>query len=133
MSPSRTHPTGLDRIIGIVSFLYPRDILWEFLSDGNGRSSDLRPPSISLYVNIKDAKLMASGLPEKMSVTMLLAAIRRLQQRDCPGFSPDSLLITTHQSCLGRQKVAANQLRVQRYYKKMNKKIILSAFLFHQR
>ena len=25
---------------------------------------------------------MASGLPEKMSVTMLLAAIRRLQQRD---------------------------------------------------
>ena len=44
MSPSRTHPTGLDRIIGIVFFLYPRDILWEFLSDGNGRSSDLRPP-----------------------------------------------------------------------------------------
>ena len=39
---------------------------------------------------------MASGLPEKMSVTMVLAAIRRLQQRDCPGFSPDSLLITTH-------------------------------------
>ena len=36
---------------------------------------------------------MASGLPEKMSVTMVLAAIRRLQQRDCPGFSPDSLLI----------------------------------------
>lgn len=33
---------------------------------------------------------MASGLPEKMSVTMVLAAIRRLQQRDCPGFSPDS-------------------------------------------
>ena len=56
MSPSRTHPTGLDRIIGIVSFLYPRDILWEFLSDGNGRSSDLRPPSISLYVNIKRCK-----------------------------------------------------------------------------
>ena len=76
---------------------------------------------------------MASGLPEKLSVTMVLAAIRRLQQRDCPGFSPDSLLITTHQSCLGRQKVAANQLRVQRYYKKMNKKIILSAFLLHQR
>ena len=140
MSPSRTHPTGLDRIIGIVFFLYPRDIFFiteiffgNFFSDGNGRSSDLRPPSISLYVNIKDAKLMASGLPEKMSVTMVLAAIRRLQQRDCPGFSPDSLLITTHQSCLGRQKVAANQLRVQRYYKKMNKKIILSAFLFHQR
>ena len=43
MSPSRTHPTGLDRIIGIVFFLYPRDILWEFLSDGNGRSSDLHP------------------------------------------------------------------------------------------
>lgn len=41
---------------------------------------------------------MASGLPEKMSVTMMLAAIRRLQQRDCPGFSPDSLLITTHTS-----------------------------------
>ena len=62
---------------------------------------------------------MASGLPEKMSVTMLLAAIRRLQQRDCPGFSPDSLLITTHQPCLGRQEVAVNQLRVQRYDKKM--------------
>lgn len=76
---------------------------------------------------------MASGLPEKLSVTMLLAAIRRLQQRDCPGFSPDSLLITTHSSCLGRQKVVANQLRVQRYYKKMNKKIFLSAFLLHQR
>ena len=30
---------------------------------------------------------MASGLPEKMSVTMVLASIRRLQQRDCPGFS----------------------------------------------
>ena len=41
---------------------------------------------------------MASGLPEKMSVTIVLAAIRRLQQRDCPGFSPDSLLITTHTS-----------------------------------
>lgn len=39
---------------------------------------------------------MASGLPEKMSVTMVLAAIRRLQQRDCPGFSPDSLLIAVH-------------------------------------
>lgn len=36
-------------------------------------------------------KLMVSGLPEKMSVTMVLTAIRRLQQRDCPGFSPDSL------------------------------------------
>ena len=56
MFPSRTHPTGLDRIIGIIFFLYPRDILWEFLSDGNGRSSDLRPPSISLYVNIKRCK-----------------------------------------------------------------------------
>ncbi len=75
---------------------------------------------------------MASGLPEKMSVTMVLAAIRRLQQRDCPGFSPDSLLITTHHPCLRRQEVAANQLRVQRYYKKMNKKITLSAFLFQQ-
>lgn len=28
---------------------------------------------------------MASGLPEKMSVTMVLAAIRRLQQRDLSG------------------------------------------------
>ena len=60
MSPSRTHPTGLDRIIGIVFFLYPRDILFiteiffgNFFSDGNGRSSDLHPPSISLYVNHK--------------------------------------------------------------------------------
>ena len=74
-------------------------------------------------------KLMASGLPEKLSVTMMLAAIRRLQQRDCPGFSPDSLLITTHQSCLGRQKVAANQLRVQRYYKKMNKRLFYLLFI----
>ena len=138
MSPSRTHPTGLDRIIGIFSFFifpFSRECSPKnFFSDGNGRSSDLHPPSILLYViHKKDAKLMASGLPEKLSVTMVLAAIRRLQQRDCPGFSPDSLLITTHQSCLGRQKVAANQLRVQRYYKKMNKKIILSAFLLHQR
>lgn len=54
---------------------------------------------------------MASGLPEKMSVTMVLAAIRRLQQRDCPGFSPDSLLITTHSSCLRRQKVAVLPLK----------------------
>ena len=71
---------------------------------------------------------MASGLPEKMSVTMVLAAIRRLQQRDCPGFSPDSLLITTHSSCQRRQKVAANQLRVQRYYKKMNKRLFYLLF-----
>ena len=71
---------------------------------------------------------MASGLPEKLSVTMVLAAIRRLQQRDCPGFSPDSLLITTHSSCLRRQKVAANQLRVQRYYKKMNKRLFYLLF-----
>ena len=71
---------------------------------------------------------MASGLPEKMSVTMVLAAIRRLQQRDCPGVSPDSLLITTHSSCLRRQKVAANQLRVQRYYKKMNKRLFYLLF-----
>lgn len=71
---------------------------------------------------------MASGLPEKMSVTMVLAAIRRLQQRDCPGFSPDSLLITTHPPCLRRQEVAANQLRVQRYDKKMNKKIFFISF-----
>ena len=71
---------------------------------------------------------MASGLPEKLSVTMLLAAIRRLQQRDCPGFSPDSLLIATHKPCLRRQEVAANQLRVQRYDKKMNKKIFFISF-----
>ena len=75
---------------------------------------------------------MASGLPEKMSVTMMLAAIRRLQKRDCPGFSPDYLLITTPKPCLRRQEVAANQLRLQRYNKKMNKKITLSAFLFQQ-
>lgn len=72
---------------------------------------------------------MASGLPEKMSVTMVLAAIRRLQQRDCPGFSPDSLLITTHSSCQRQQKVAANQLRVQRYYKKMNKRLFYLLFI----
>ena len=47
---------------------------------------------------------MASGLPEKMSVTFwCLPALpqeedRCLQQRDCSGFSPDSLLITTHAS-----------------------------------
>ena len=71
---------------------------------------------------------MASGLPEKMSVTMVLTAIRRLQQRDCPCFSPDSLLITTHKPCLRRQEVAANQLRVQRYYKKMNKRLFYLLF-----
>ena len=71
---------------------------------------------------------MASGLPEKLSVTMVLAAIRRLQQRDCPGFSPDSLLITTHPPCLRRQEVAANQLRLQRYNKKRAKS---SAFTIH--
>ena len=71
---------------------------------------------------------MASGLPEKMSVTMVLAAIRRLQQRDCPGFSPDSLLITTHKPCLRRQEVAANQLRLQRYNKKMNKRLFYLLF-----
>ena len=71
-------------------------------------------------------KLMTSGLPEKMSVTIVLVAIRRLQQRDCPGFSPDSLLIATHSfprdfifpqeiSPLRRRDVAANQLRVQSY------------------
>ncbi len=47
-------------------------------------------------------KLMATGLPEKMSVTMVLAAIRRLQQRDCPGFSPDSILITTNSAGMMR-------------------------------
>ena len=73
-------------------------------------------------------KLMASGLPEKMSVTILLTAIRRLQQRDCPGFSPDSLLITTHKPCLRRQEVAANQLRLQRYNKKMNKRLFYLLF-----
>ena len=30
MSPSRTHPTGLDRIIGIVFFLYPRVFFGNF-------------------------------------------------------------------------------------------------------
>ena len=54
MSPSRTHPTGLDRIIGIFSFFifpFSRECSPKnFFSDGNGRSSDLRPPSISLYV-----------------------------------------------------------------------------------
>ena len=63
---------------------------------------------------------MASGLPEKMSVTFwCLPALpqeedRYLQQRDCSGFSPDSLLITTHASPLCRHEVAVNQLRVQR-------------------
>lgn len=125
MSPSRTHPTGLDRIIGIISFSFfhfSREVLL-------GTSFPMATAGLLTCV----LKLMASGLPEKMSVTMMLAAIRRLQQRDCPGFSPDSLLITTHKPCLRRQEVAANQLRMQRYYKKMNKKITLSAFLFQQR
>ena len=30
MSPSRTHPTGLDRIIGIIFFLYPRVFFGNF-------------------------------------------------------------------------------------------------------
>ena len=124
MSPSRTHPTGLDRIIGIFSF--------SFFIFQRVFSQELSFPMATAGLLTCILKLMASGLPEKMSVTMVLAAIRRLQQRDCPGFSPDSLLITTHSSCLRRQKVAANQLRVQSYYKKMNKKITLSAFLFQQ-
>ena len=44
MSPSRTHPTGLDRIIGIISFsFFQRGSPRNFFSDGNGRSSDLHP------------------------------------------------------------------------------------------
>ena len=120
MSPSRTHPTGLDRIIGIFSF--------SFFIFQRVFSQELSFPMATAGLLTCILKLMASGLPEKMSVTMVLAAIRRLQQRDCPGFSPDSLLITTHKPCLRRQEVAANQLRLQRYNKKMNKKITLSAF-----
>lgn len=50
---------------------------------------------------------MASGLPEKMSVTILLAAIRRLQQRDCPGFSPDSLALILPEAAEGGSKPIA--------------------------
>ena len=46
---------------------------------------------------------MANGLPEKMSVTIVLAAIRCLQQRDCPGFSPDSLFIRFDVSIIRNQ------------------------------
>ena len=53
MSPSRTHPTGLDRIIGFFPLKFPKNALGNIHSDGNGRSSDLHPPSISLYVNHK--------------------------------------------------------------------------------
>ena len=116
MSPSRTHPTGLDRIIGIFSF--------SFFIFQRVFSQELSFPMATAGLLTCILKLMASGLPEKMSVTMVLAAIRRLQQRDCPGFSPDSLLITTHKPCLRRQEVAANQLRVQIYIKFPNYKSV---------
>jgi|GEM_PF-4059316 len=43
MSPSRTHPTGLDRIIGFFPLKFPKNTLGNIHSDGNGRSSDLHP------------------------------------------------------------------------------------------
>ena len=43
MSPSRTHPTGLDRIIGFFPLKFPKNALGNIHSDGNGRSSDLHP------------------------------------------------------------------------------------------
>ena len=109
VSPSRTHPTGLDRI---------RPPSLPDGRDGNGRSSDLRPlrASASSHTRMTGMpRLMASGLPEKMSVTIVLAAIRRLQQRDCPGFSPDSLLNPTLWRSPGRWGKAGYQLQVQRY------------------
>jgi len=71
---------------------------------------------------------MASGLPEKMSVTMVLAAIRRLQQRDCPGFSPDSLLITTHPPCLRGRKWQQTNCACKGTIKKMNKRLFYLLF-----
>ena len=64
MSPSRTHPTGLDRIIGIVFFLYPRDIFFLSQRYSLGISFPMATaglltcvlPRISLYVNIKRCK-----------------------------------------------------------------------------
>ncbi len=122
MSPSRTHPTGLDRIIGIVFFLYPRDILWEFLSDGNGRSSDLRPPSISLYVNIKRCKTHGKRSSRKNVSDHGACRNKTLTAAGLSGLLTRFPFNHYAPSCLGRQKVAANQLRVQRYYKKMNKR-----------
>lgn len=85
-------------------------------------------PASHSMLTIKRCKTHGKRSSRKMSVTMVLTAIRRLQQRDCPGFSPDSLLITTHKPCLRRQEVAANQLRLQRYNKKMNKRLFYLLF-----
>ena len=70
------------------------------LGGGNGRSSGLRPllAARPLRGGVWATMLTASGLPEKMSVTMGLATIRRLQLRDSPGFSPGSLLMVAHAS-----------------------------------
>ena len=67
VSPSRTHPTGLDE-----TSCSDRILHWH---EGNGRSSDLH---LRLLFRHKDAaeqsiRLKASGLPEKMSVTIRLA------------------------------------------------------------
>ncbi len=129
VAPSRAHPTGLDRIIPL-----HHARMAETATAGLLTCALHYTPHAPREVQ-ECQKLMASGLPEKMSVTVVLAATRRLQQRDCPGFSPDSLLIATHSnrppgslprdegrgcSHLWRHDVAANQLRVQRYYKKTN-------------
>ena len=111
MSPSRTHPTGLDRIIGFFPLKFPKNALGNIHSDGNGRSSDLHPQTHG-----------------KRSSRKNVSDHGACQQRDCPGFSPDSLLITTHKPCLRRQEVAANQLRLQRYNKKMNKRLFYLLF-----
>ena len=57
MSPSRTHPTGLDRIIGIISFSFfhfSREVLL-------GTSFPMATAGLLTCV----LKLMASGLPKK--------------------------------------------------------------------
>ena len=56
MSPSRTHPTGLDRIIGIVFFLYPRVFFGNFFPMATAGLLTCVLPRISLYVNIKRCK-----------------------------------------------------------------------------
>ena len=63
--------------------------------DGNGRSSDLHPSDKrSSRKNVSD--LLDACLFFPGGIRAPHFGRRCLQQRDCPGFSPDSLLIAVH-------------------------------------
>ena len=98
MSPSRTHPTGLDEIIFLsadYSLLKNKQQGAAIRKDGNGRSSDLHPSDKrSSRKNVSD--LLDACLFFPGGICAPHYGKRCLQQRDCPGFSPDSLLIAVH-------------------------------------